>query len=147
LDVFERKFIMYILRATLILKIFLTICWSAALLFLSGTQFEYLGMPQPAPILFTRLLGAAFLALLVGYALGLRDLQRGKMPINTMLVGIVSNGLACVLLVYFGLKGTWSEWGALAQYSMWGSAIFTGTITALLSFSVLSRSNLNNAFR
>jgi Na+-driven multidrug efflux pump len=127
--------IMYLLKVTLILKIVLTICWSAALLFLSKSQFEYLGMPEPKPLLFTRLLGAAFIALLVGYALGLRDLHRGKTPVNTMLVGIVSNGLACVLLVYFGIHNTWSEWAAVARYSMWGSAISTGSITALLSIA------------
>lgn len=135
---------MYLLKATLILKILLTICWSASLLFLSGTQFEKLGMPEPKPILFTRLLGAAFLALLVGYALGLRDLHRGKMPVNTMLVGIVSNGLACVLIVYFGFQGTWSEWGEVARYCMWCSAIFTGLITGLLGISVLSLGGLKN---
>jgi len=127
----------YLLKATLILKILLTIGWSASLLFLSRTQFEKLGVPEPKPVLFTRLLGAAFLALLVGYALGLRDLCRGEMPVNTMLVGIVSNGLACVILVYFGFQGTWGKWGALRGYCMWGSTILTGLITALLGISFL----------
>lgn len=133
---------MRLLKITLILKMLLTIGWSASLLFLSEPQFAYLGMPEPKPILFTRLLGAAFLALLVGYALGLRDLYRGKMPVNTMLVGIVSNGLACVLLIYFGLQGAWNGWGAVARYCMWGSAIFTGLITALLVTSILSSGEL-----
>lgn len=128
---------MYLLKATLILKILLTIGWSASLLFLSGTQFEKLGVPEPKPVLFTRLLGAAFLALLLGYALGLRELYRGEMPVNTMLVGIVSNGLACVILVYFGFQGMWSEWGSLARYCMWCSAMFTGLITGLLGISFL----------
>ncbi len=129
---------MGLLRATLVLKILLTICWSGALLLLSGTQFEKLGMPAPAPILFTRLLGAAFLALLLGYVLGLRELSLGKLPFNTMLVGILSNGLAFALLVYFGLAGAWSEWGAVARYCLWGSALLTGLITVLLSISALS---------
>jgi hypothetical protein len=128
---------MYLLKATLILKIIFTIGWSASLLFLSRTQFEKLGVPEPKPVLFTRLLGAAFLALLLGYALGLRELYRGEMPVNTMLVGIVSNGLACVILVYFGFQGTWSTWGNVAGYCMWGSAIFTGLITVLLVISIL----------
>jgi hypothetical protein len=135
---------MHLLKATLLLKIVLTVCWSASLLFFSGTRFEKLGMPEPKPILFTRLLGAAFLALLVGYALGLRDLYRGKLPVNTMLVGIVSNGLACVLLLYFGFQGAWSEWGEVARYSMWCSAIFTGLITVLLGFSLLSSGGLKH---
>ena len=128
---------MHLLKATLVLKIFLTIGWSASLLFLSRTQWDELDVPEPKPVLFTRLLGAAFLALLVGYVLGLRDLWRGKIPVNTMLVGTVSNGLACVILVYFGFQGTWGEWGSFARYCMWGSAILTGLITALLSISFL----------
>ncbi|HEX5703384.1 MAG TPA: hypothetical protein VFX97_09325 [Pyrinomonadaceae bacterium] len=128
---------MYLLKATLILKIALTIGWSASLLFLSGTQFEKLGVPEPKPLLFTRLLGAAFLALLLGYALGLRDVYRGVMPVNTMLVGILSNGLACMILVYSGFQGTWSTWGNFAGYCMWGSAILTGLITGLLGISFL----------
>ncbi|MEK6282802.1 MAG: hypothetical protein AABN95_20795 [Acidobacteriota bacterium] len=129
---------MRLLKATLIVKILLTICWSAPLLFFSANQFETWGMPEPKPILFTRLLGAAFVALLVGYALGLRDLHLGTIPFNTILVGIVSNGLACVLLIYFGLQGIWSEWGEVTRYSLWASAILTGLITGLLCISVLS---------
>lgn len=129
---------MSLLEATLIIKILLTILWSASLLILSGTQFEKLGMPEPKPMLFPRLLGAAFLALLVGYLLGLRDLHLGKIPWNTMLVGIISNGLACMLLIYFGLKGTWTEWGKVPRYGLWASALLTGLIAALLAISVLS---------
>ena len=128
---------MNLLKATLILKIVLTIGWSASLLFLNKTYFEKLGVPEPKPVLFTRLLGAAFLALLLGYALGLRDLHRGEIPVNTMLVGILSNGLACVILVYFGFQGTWSTWSSVGRYCMWGSAIFTGLITVLLVISIL----------
>lgn len=54
-----------------------------------------------------------------------------------MLVGIVSNGLACVMLVYFGFQGTWSTWSNVAAYCMWGSAIFTGLITVLFVISIL----------
>ena len=136
---------MRLLKATLILKILLTIAWSASLLFLSETQFERLGMPEP--ILFTRLLGAAFLALLVGYLLGLRELRLGKTPFNTMLVGIISNGLACVILLCYGLQGEWSEWGEVARYSLWASTIFTGLITGLLIISFLSLGGLKQIQR
>jgi len=128
----------YLLKATLTLKILLTVCWSASLLFLSRARFQNLGVPEPKPLLFTRLLGAAFLALLVGYALGLRDLYRGEAPVNIVIVGIVSNGLASALLVYFGLRGAWSDWGDAARYCMWASTIFTGLITGLLGVSLSS---------
>lgn len=128
---------MRLLKVTLILKIVLTVFWSGSLLLFSRTQWDDLDVPEPQPLLFTRLLGAAFLALLVGYALGLRELWRGKIPVHTMVVGTVSNGLACVILVCYGFQGTWGEWGSLARYCMWGSAILTGLITALLGISYL----------
>jgi hypothetical protein len=126
---------MQLLKFTLALKIFLTVCWAASLLFLSKAQFRKLGIAEPQPIVFTRLLGAAFLALLVGYALGLREIYQGEVPSNTIFVGVVSNGLACLILIYFGLKKMWSEWGRMARYSMWASAALTGLITMLLVLS------------
>lgn len=45
------------------------------------------------------------------------------------LPGIVSNGLACLILIIFGILGKWQDWGILARAFMWGSAIATGLIT------------------
>lgn len=128
---------MRLLKIALVLKILLTIGWSASLLGLSKTQLKKLGMPAPEPMVFARLLGAAFLALLVGYLLGLWNLIHGEKPLNTVLVGITSNGLACLLLLYFGFRGEWNKWGKIARYCMWASAVFTGLITGLLVASLI----------
>jgi hypothetical protein len=131
----QRK--MRLLQIALILKILLTVCWFVPLLCFSQARLKKLGMPAPEPLVFVRLLGAAFLALLVGYLLGLVDLRQGEKPLNTVLVGITSNGLACVVLLYYGLRGEWKEWGKIARACMWASVVFTALVTVLLVVSLL----------
>jgi hypothetical protein len=72
----------------------------------------------------------------VGYILGFRDLNEGKDIGNVVTVGIVSNGLACAILIAFGALGRWNNWGVGAQAFMWGSAIATGLITVGLLVSM-----------
>ena len=67
------------------------------------------------------------------------------MPINTILVGIVSNGLACLILVHYGFQGAWREWGEVAWYCMWCSAALTGLITVLLGISILTVGRVGKA--
>jgi hypothetical protein len=88
------------------------------------------------PILFLRLLGAAFFALLSGYILGLRDLHYGRDAHNTVWVGIISNGVAFVVLLAF--KSEWSGWDTRARLYMYGSSIMTLLITlGLIVFGVV----------
>jgi hypothetical protein len=86
-------------------------------------------MPEPKPMLFLRLLGAAFLALVVGYISGLLGLSRGDDVRDIVWVGITSNGLASLILCFSGFKGAWKEWGILARIYMWVSALATALIT------------------
>lgn len=92
-----------------------------------------LGIPAPEPLIFVRLLGAAYLALLVGYYMGLRGLDKGESPIQAVYMGIASNGLACLLLAYFGATGAWSSWGIAARIFMWLSAFGAFAMTFSLS--------------
>jgi hypothetical protein len=103
--------------------------WAFPLLLLPRGVFRRLGFPDPLPMVFMRLLGAAYLALGVGYVRGLMMLKGGQHPADTILVGLVSNGLACALLVGYGLAGRYAEWGRLARLFMWMSAGLTGIIT------------------
>jgi hypothetical protein len=80
-------------------------------------------------MLFLRLLGAAFLALVVGYTSGLRRLGRGEDVRNVVWIGITSNGLASSILLLSGMTGGWNEWGILAQSYMWVSAFATALLT------------------
>lgn len=124
------------LKGLLIRKIVITgIFWCAPLLFFPSAWFVALGMPAPEPLMFTRMLGAAYLALLVGYYAGLRGLAAGESPLPVIHMGIVSNGLACLLMAFFGVTGSWSSWGAGAQGFMWLSALGAlGIAFSLLKF-------------
>jgi hypothetical protein len=112
------------------LKIILTVVlWCLPSLFFPIDIFDILGFPVPSSIVFVRLLGVAYLALLTGYSLGLRKLKHGGDIVDVVWVGIVSNGLVSILLFVFGFLGEWISWGVLAQTYMWGSALVTGLIT------------------
>ncbi len=130
---------MSLLAAVLRVKIVLTLLlWCLPLLAFPASWFAWMGMPEPQPVLFLRLLGAAFFALVVGYVLGLRELNRGNDVRNVVWVGIVSNGSAFLILLSAGANGAWEEWGILAWLSMWGSVLGTASITLGLVVAGLS---------
>lgn len=120
------------LKLVLIFKILLTFAlWSLPLLMFPVAWLTALGFPNPGDsIVFVRLLGAAYLSLDVSYVLGYRDLGDQKDIGNVIAVGVVSNGLACCILLILGILGRWHDWGIWARAFMWGSVIATGLITA-----------------
>ncbi len=105
------------------------------LLLLSESALQWLGFEVPQPILFLRMLGMAYAALIVGYAFGLKDAKRGIYPAHVVWIGIVSNGGAALILSFAALNGTWAQWGDLAQILMWSSLIcLTGITAGLIAF-------------
>jgi hypothetical protein len=125
------------LKLVLQIKILITlVAWSLPLLILRPSFFTTIGFPDPKElIIFIRLLGAAYFSLVIGYILGYLGLGRGENIDNTVIVGIVSNFLACIILLIYGVLGKWKNWGKLAKIFMWGSMIATGAITAGLFVS------------
>jgi len=120
------------LKIVLTIKIIFTaILWALPLLLFPKCAARFLRIPIPQPILFAHLLGAAFLALLAGYILGLLELIHGNDVSNTVWVGIISNGLAFLLLLIFA--GQWKRWGTRAEIYMWIST----TMTLLLSLGLI----------
>jgi hypothetical protein len=60
-----------ILATVFIVKILFTLfIWCIPLLFFSGKLLASLGIPEPINIVFLRLLGMAYAALMVGYVFG-----------------------------------------------------------------------------
>jgi hypothetical protein len=118
------------LRIVLWVKVLVTlVLWVLPLLVSRPSWFVRVGMPEPKPMVFLRLLGAAYFALVVGYLSGLRKLSRGEDVRDIVWVGITSNGLASLILLLSGIAGAWEEWGILARIYMWTSALATASIT------------------
>ena len=132
---------MKLIFAVLIAKIVLTLfCWCLPLLLFPPAWFLRLGVPLPEPVIFARLLGAAYLALIVGYSFGLGEIKRGIFPNQAVWMGIVSNGLGCGLLAFSGMMGYWTRWTDRGQVFMWFSALATLCITGLLVWSKITHS-------
>jgi hypothetical protein len=132
----QREKISRALEALLIRKLAITgLFWCVPLLAFPSSWFVALGIPEPEPLIFVRMLGAAYLALLVGYYMGMRGMARGESPAQAIHMGIASNGLACLLLVVFCTTGAGSSWGTGAQIFMWLSAAGACAMTfSLLRF-------------
>lgn len=108
------------LRGLFIRKIAITaIFLCVPLLLFPPELLIWCGVPSPEPLIFVRLLGVAYLALLVGYYGGLKLLENNQSPISVINMGLVSNGGAALVFLYFGLTGGWSTWGIGAQLYMW----------------------------
>lgn len=121
------------LARVLTAKIVLTVtAWCIPLLFFPKSLLLWLGFAVPEPLVFLRLLGMAYAALVVVYGFGLLAALRGANAAGAVWVGIVSNGGACLWLISFCIGEGWSGWGAFAQIFMWGSLLGTGGITAAL---------------
>ncbi|MCB1874785.1 MAG: hypothetical protein KDH88_02290 [Chromatiales bacterium] len=106
--------------------------WCLPLLLFPGGWFVQVGFPAPEPLLFVRLLGAAYAALVAGYIDGLKGIAAGKDPTPTLRMGVCSNGLAFVILLGTGIRGEWGEWGIGAQIFLWLSTAGTLSIAVQL---------------
>jgi hypothetical protein len=123
------------LRRVLLGKIALTAAlWAAPALFLPPRFFPFLGIPEPPleQIVFVRLLGAAYVALLVAYGLAVRSPARHG---GAVLVGIVSNGLAALVILYVGAHGAFDTWGTLGAIYIWGSAVVAAGLAVALAMT------------
>ena len=108
------------LRGLFIRKIVITLVFLCVpLLFFPPSLFATLGIPSPQPLLFARLLGVAYVALLVGYLNGIRALDNKQSPLFAIDMGIISNGAAGLVLLCFGVTGGWSGWSNGARIYMW----------------------------
>ena len=107
------------------------------LLLFPASLLENFGFPKQESYMFVRMLGWAYLSLCVGYYFSLKASLKGKRLMGPIYVGLVSNGGACMYLLYYGLIGTWSVWGSAIQFIAWGSVLATALITlGLYSFGV-----------
>jgi hypothetical protein len=121
------------LRQVLAVKIVATLAvWALPALLLPAPWFPTFGIPEPPleQLVFLRLLGAAYVALVVGYALAWRSPARHP---GAILVGIVSNGLAALVIVSVGANGGFASWPMLGAVYIWGSAMLTAALAVALA--------------
>jgi hypothetical protein len=123
------------LAFTLGAKIALTLgVWCVPLLLFPSDLLRAIGFPVPEATIFLRLLGMAYLALVLGYGFALRSTLRRDYPAAMVWVGIASNAGAFVLLLVAATQGSWAGWGAPARAVMWASLFGTGTLAAALAW-------------
>jgi hypothetical protein len=75
---------------------------------------------------FMKLLGMAYVALLVSYVFGYLALREKIYPRGMVWTGIVSNAGACALLLLHA--SAWSRWDNYAPWLMWASVLATGFV-------------------
>ena len=117
--------------------------WSIPLLILPPHIFVDLGVLTSADdSMFLRLLGWAYLALCVNYAFGLQESLKENVVAGPIIVGLVSNGGACLWLLYFGASGAWTKYAFFVQFVGWSSVAATFFITLglyLFGYKALTR--------
>jgi len=110
--------------------------WSLPLMFFPASLLRWFGLPDQISLIFVRLLGWAYFALLINYIFGRRSMQRGEDATGPIIVGIVSNGSACGVLLWYGVNGTWLSWRPVLNIYLWISAVLTFLITLGLAWGL-----------
>ena len=127
------------LEVVILTKIVVTVLfWAGPLLLAPPGIVKSFGIPGGTPTVFVRLLGSAYAALAVGYSFGLYDLRSDELPTGVIWMGIVSNGLAPVVIIIFALRGAFRTLGGFRQCLVGLSAVAASLISVLmLVFGVL----------
>lgn len=125
----KNKFLIGLLYTKIALTIFL---WALPLLLFPDPVFQLLGLPIIAPVYYRKLLGMAYLALVIGYVDGLVAVRKGMFPKGVIVMGIISNSGASAILAIYGFTGAFSNLTNLGALLMYFSTIATGVIAILL---------------
>ncbi len=108
------------LQGLFIRKIIVTlVCLCIPLLLFPREVYVYFGIPMEDSMIFMRLLGVAYLALCVGYFSAITALKSNQKPTAIIDMGLVSNGLAALVFLFYGATGSWQNWNLFAQVYMW----------------------------
>ncbi len=108
------------LQGLFVRKIVITlVCLCIPLLFFPRELFNYFNIPMIDSMIFVRLLGVAYLALCVGYYSAISMLKNKQKPMAMIDMGLVSNGLAATVFLFYGSTGSWQNWDLFAQIYMW----------------------------
>lgn len=116
------------LKTVLQIKIAITLfAWAIPFCLLPHNWFSFFG-PVPHPILFVRLLGVAYFALVVAYGWGVLKLTRNESITGILLMGFVSNAGASLVIIIYHITTGWSGWTIWGQAYIWFSLVATTAI-------------------
>ncbi|MEM8661010.1 MAG: hypothetical protein AAGF35_09005 [Pseudomonadota bacterium] len=127
-----------LVKQVLLYKIVITILlWALPFLLAPANVLQLLMGAVPEPIFNLRLLGWAYVALIIGYVGGLLQARNGVMPLQIIAMGLVSNGGASLLVLGHLLWGTGAELRGLPAFLTWFSFIALALITIGLVVAAL----------
>lgn len=111
-------------------------------LLLKENNYKYWGLEFPQPSHYLRMLGASYVALLIGYWYGLLEAKDGKLLVEIIVVGVISNGLGAIILGYYGfIKKKWRELERRGRIIMWLCFAFATYVAIGLFYNLLYVSN------
>ena len=90
-------------------------------------------------MLFVRLLGIAYAALCVGYYGGLQLLENRSALQYVIYMGLVSNGFAGLVFLFYGVTGRWASYEIGLQIYLW--LLVVGAFYMTLRLFYLGRKN------
>ena len=91
-------------------------------LFLPHALLVRYRLPVAEPVLFLRLMGAAFLGLSTMYAFGLARAYRGEDATDVMVIGIVTDGMASAIIWRYALGGMLDQWPSPTRSILYAAA-------------------------
>jgi len=128
------------------IKIWVTLfMWALPLLIASNTLFVFFGLPKIEHPIFIRLLGVAYLSLVVVYYWGYSEFKQNKYPIGILYTGIISNLGASIIITISLLTGQFNTWMLKGQIFMIVSAVLTAIIASLLVYKTIEFNKRKNA--
>ena len=133
-----KKLLIITLRIKIIVTLFL---WALPLLLVTEGLAQTLGLEVSTPLFFTRLLGAAYLALVVAYYSGLKQVLNGDSASWVVVMGLVSNGIATIILMVHCIEPAFSSYPLNMKIFLIASASATALITLGLALSGKSMQN------
>ena len=118
---------MFNLANVVALKIIVTMgVWSFPLLVAPGFFLPQAGLELPENTILLSLLGWAYVALCVGYGYGFLQARKGVREKGILAMGVVSNGGACLIMLFNAVIGMAPELTLFGNIIALGSVAFTG---------------------
>ena len=118
---------MFNLANVIALKIIVTMgFWSFPLLVAPGFFLPQAGLELPENTILLSLLGWAYVALCVGYGYGFLQARKGIREKGILAMGVVSNGGACLIMLFNTMIGMAPELTLFGNIIALGSVAFTG---------------------